>query len=309
MDKELKLKVASLMKEAGENKELRKALAQLIVEYVDPGHITFDYIGQLLDTRALNPGDLLVKKLRKGVGRVWTHVPGTIPMKSEVVISERINYVLDYAITGITANVQELKQGEIGTVDSLRSEMIKKLRDFYMGKVFTALTSVWTSTNTPNNYADSGSTITKTALDNMMNTIIRLSGNVKAIAGTRDALLPITEFAGWAINPSASDPTGLLIQSIGEELMKTGWVGSYKGTPLVVIPLEYDDPESNTLLIPTNKILVIGDKAGEFITYGGVESQEYTQDNIVPPQWNLNIWQSYGFIIDYAQRLGVIKVG
>ena len=37
----------------------RNALAELIVEYVDPKHITQDIVGMFLDTRTLKPGDAL----------------------------------------------------------------------------------------------------------------------------------------------------------------------------------------------------------------------------------------------------------
>ncbi len=296
---ELKLEMASVMKDPTQ----RLQLAEMIVEYVDVGHITFDFIGQLLNTRALQPGDMLIKKLRKGI-KVWSHVPGTIPMKSEITVSERLNYVLDYAVTGVTANVQELAQGDLGTVESMRTEMMAKLRDFYVGKVFTALTTIWTTANTGTNYDTVATAIDKTTLDDMIKVIIRQAGNVRAIVGVRDVLQPITEFAGWSTYSS----TDMLVQTVGEELARTGWVGSYKGIPLVIVPLDYDDPESHTLLVPDNKILVIGDKAGEFITYGAPTSQEYTDPRIVPPQWNLNIWQSFGFLIDYASRVGVIKI-
>lgn len=50
---ELKLKeaFASLVKEGK-----REALAQLIVEYVDPGHIVTDFVSLLMNSRRLNPG-------------------------------------------------------------------------------------------------------------------------------------------------------------------------------------------------------------------------------------------------------------
>ena len=51
MDEKLKESVASLMKEGD-----RSALAELMVEYVQPQHITTDFIGMLLNTRSLKPG-------------------------------------------------------------------------------------------------------------------------------------------------------------------------------------------------------------------------------------------------------------
>lgn len=45
----------------------RKALASLITEYVAPNHYVSNLVGLFLNTRTLNPGDILVKKVRKGI--------------------------------------------------------------------------------------------------------------------------------------------------------------------------------------------------------------------------------------------------
>ena len=50
-EKELKEAYASLIKEGK-----RDAIAQLLVEYVQPNHVTTDFIGLLMNTRSLNPG-------------------------------------------------------------------------------------------------------------------------------------------------------------------------------------------------------------------------------------------------------------
>lgn len=91
---EIKFKeaVASLLKEGK-----REALAQLIVEYVDPAHLTVDFVSLLLNSRSLNVGEALVKKVRKGI-KVRTLVPGSIHLASEITVRDRINYVLDGAV-------------------------------------------------------------------------------------------------------------------------------------------------------------------------------------------------------------------
>jgi hypothetical protein len=101
---ELKLKeaFASLVKEGK-----REALAQLIVEYVQPEHIATDFISLLMNSRSLNPGDSLVKKIRKGI-KVHTLVPGAIHMANEITVSDRINYVLDGADVKVTFKLNAL---------------------------------------------------------------------------------------------------------------------------------------------------------------------------------------------------------
>ena len=139
--------VASLMKDRTQ----RQAFAQMIVEYVKPNHITVDFVNMLLNSRSLNPGDSLIKKLRKGL-QVHTLVPGAIHLAHEITVTERANYVLDGADIKVTASEWDLDNGNIGTVGEIRTEMMAKLRDYYQNKVFTALTTVWTAVNTPNNY-------------------------------------------------------------------------------------------------------------------------------------------------------------
>ena len=122
---ELKLKesVASLLKSGD-----KAALAQLMVEWIQPQHITTDYISLLLNSKALNKGDSLVKKIRKGL-KVHTFTPGAIHLAHEITVTERMNYILDGADIKVTANLWELEAGDIGTVGEIRNEMMAKLRD------------------------------------------------------------------------------------------------------------------------------------------------------------------------------------
>jgi hypothetical protein len=74
-EKKLNEAIASLLKD--KSVPAREALAEMIVEFIQPNHITTNFVGMLLNTRALKPGDMLFKKLRKGI-KVRTLVPGSI---------------------------------------------------------------------------------------------------------------------------------------------------------------------------------------------------------------------------------------
>lgn len=215
-----------------------------------------------------------------------------------------MNYILDGSIVSVTANDWELQSGELGTVDSIRNEMQASLRDHIMNKVFTALTTVWTASNTPANFTDVGTAVTKTALDAMIETINQTTAGAKAIVGTRSALQPIMTFVGW----DTYSGTDAMIQGLSEELRRTGWVGQYLGVPLVVVRQQYNNPEDYTALIPEDKILIIGENVGEFVTFGSPQISEYVDPKPVPPQWYLRLYQQYGMLIDNAMGIGVLKV-
>lgn len=297
MDKKLQEQVASLVESND-----REALAELIVEFVDPTALTADFVGMLLDTRSLNPGDALVKKIRKGV-EVRTLVPGAVHLASEITINERINFVLDGADVKVTYNEWELENGNIGTVESIRTEMMNKLSDFYINKVFTALASVWSAANTPSNFVDVGGSITATVLEAAIDRINQTTPGVKAVIGVRSALTPITKFgAFW--DDGVSRVEGVPSQL--EEVKSTGWLGKYYGAPILAIDQQWDNPDDYNALLPTNKVLVIGESVGEFITYGDVKQKQWSDMNPTPPQWMLEIYQQFGMIIDNAQGIYVI---
>jgi len=300
MEDKLKERLASLMKDKGQ----REALAQLMVEYIQPHHLTVDFISMLMSSRALKPGDALVKKVRKGI-QVRTLVPGAIHLASEITVGERMNFALDGADVKVTANLWELESGEIGTVADMRTEMEAKLRDYYLGKVFTALASIWTVGNTPNNYVAAGSTITAPVLETAIDYINQTAGGVKAVIGSRVAMTPITKFAAFWADP---DDTYHSVPERIQEIMATGRLGNYYGAKLLTLEQEYDNLEDYNKLIPEDLILVIGQNVGEFITYGGVMTKQYDDMRPTPPQWYLEIYQQFGMIIDNASGIYVIKL-
>jgi hypothetical protein len=300
-DVKFKEAIAGVMKD----RKQREALAELIVEYIQPNHLTTDYVSRLLTTRSLKPGDSLVKKIRKGIS-VHTWVPGSISLKHEVTVSERINYVLDAAIVSVMANEWELESGEIGTIESLRAECSAKLADSHINRVFTALSSIWNGSNTPNNYATSATSVSQTVLEDMINVINQNTSGAKAIVGVRSVLTPITKFGAYWQTAASTNVVGS--QSKIDEVLNTGWLGNYMGVPLVAINQIYNNPEDHTALLPTDKLLVVGDAVGEFITYGGEKSKEWTDNEPTPPYWHLDIVQQFGMIIDNAEGIGVIEI-
>lgn len=298
-EKQLKESIATLVRDRSK----RDALAELITEYVQPNHITPDFVSMLLNSRSLNPGDALVKKVRKGI-RVWTLVPGSIHLASEITTSERINYVLDGSDVKVGWNAWDMENGEVGTVESIRAEMAAKLKDHFQNKVFTALSSIWSVANTPNNYISAGGPLTSTLLKNGIDYVNRTVGKVRAVVGARSILTPITTFGGFWTDPSGAAYARLDPQL--QEIMQTGWLGKWYGAPIVALDQVYDNPEDYTALIPEDKILIIGDNVGEFITFGEPKTKMWDDNRPTPPYTYLEMYQQYGLMIDNAQGIYVI---
>jgi hypothetical protein len=301
-ENEMKNAIATLMKE-----DSRDAFAEMIVEYVQPNHITTDFVSMLLNTRRLNPGDSLVKKLRKGI-EVHTLVPGSIHLANEITITDRIHYVLDGSDVKVTYNEWEMENGEIGTVESIRAEMLAKLKDSFQNKVFTALSTIWNATNTPDNFTSVGGSVTATALENAIDQINNTTGGVRAVVGVRSIMTPITKFGAFWNDGGTPDSGGQWsgIDSQLEEIVRRGMLGTYYGAPLIALDQIWDNPEDYNALLPTDKILVIGENVGEFITYGDVKNKQWSDMRPTPPQWFLELYQQFGLLIWAAQGIFVL---
>ena len=301
MDEKFLKAYASLAKDPNQ----RNALAALIIEYIDPNHITENIIGLFLDTRHMEPGDMLVKKMRLGI-EVRTLVPGSIHLASEITVTDRLNYMLDGADVKVRANQWELDSGELGTVAEIRNEMVAQLSDFYIQRVFTCLANIWTAVNTPLNFAVSVP-LTAAALRTGIDRVNYAVGTARAVVGTRLALAPITQFAGFHTGTPATGNVWGNVEAISE-IYKTGWLGQWYGCNIVALDQVWNDPVNNVPQVPNNRVVIFGEHVGEFITYGEPKWKEWTHWDPTPPDWLIEVYQQFGMIVDRAEGIYVIRV-
>jgi hypothetical protein len=195
-----------------------------------------------------------------------------------------------------------MENGEIGTIGEIQREMLAKLKDSFQNKVFTALSTIWSAVNTPDNFVSVGGTITATVLEAAIDRINQTTSGVKAVIGVRSAMTPITKFGGFW-----SDGTNVgYTETALEEIRNKGYLGKYYGAPLLMLDQIWDNFEDVNALLPTDKILVIGENVGEFITYGDVKTKNYSDMRPTPPQWFLELYQQFGLLIWAAQGIYVI---
>lgn len=314
MEQNKMLAVAELAKNAGKSADRRSEFAEMIVESIEPNRLTLDFFNMFMPTRALKVGDSLHKTVKNRGFPVYTFVPGTTHLASVPVPPREImTYMLDSIITKVRQNSWELQRGEIATVEKLRSDMSDSLVDEMVSRIFNLISSVWTGSTSRTNYHDASSGgIDATILTNMMETVLYYSGGVKAIVGTRRSLLPVYEMAGFTerTGTGATAATVVPVDSIVEEWRRTGRVASFRGAPLIELPQVWKKEAGNyeTRLVPEDRILVIGENAGEIILYGETEFQDHTDFSTEPADYVMAMWRSFGMIVDRPENIGYIKV-
>ncbi len=321
---ELKRAVAEKAATAGIAPNQRSAFAELIMTVVEPNHLTLDLFHAFLPTRQFNTGDRIGKRVRRGRYPVRTMVPGSKHLHDVLSFQESQTYMFDRLIAGTSHNLWEIQSGEVGTTDQFRSELRADIFDELVSRVFTLLATVWNSTDTPNNFTDASSTgITATALDNAIENMLDYTGSVRAIIGSRRALLPVYEFAQFRefeLSGTNVDGIAFVNQEAFNEFTNSRRVTRYAGIPLIELPQVYRNSLSFTgsggnvslrdpsqRMIPTDRVVLVGDQAGEIALMGGTEYQDYTDPTTQPPNYVLHAWQAYGLLVDDVEAIHVIK--
>jgi hypothetical protein len=287
----------------------REALSELLVEYIDPKHITQDIVGLFMNTRALKVGDALVKKVRRGI-EVKQLVPGQNTLASQITVKENITHNLDTAYAEVSHSEWEVESGEIGTADDIRREMTAKLSDFYQVKVMNALYTLATVDDNLNFYYMTGP-ITRAVLEGAIDYIADTAGAVRSVVGRRTALAPITKFAGYRVGLGGSETgsDGIVpVNSALEDIRRTGWFGMYYGAQFVALDQIYDNEYDRNPLLQDDLVVVIGDRCGEFITYGNVADEQWTDMATLPPTWHIRIHQQYGLLFDKMENVAIIRL-
>lgn len=305
----------------------RKAFAEVITEYVDPVYLTLDLASTFFNTRAMNFGEVHVKSF-KGKYHVQQIVPGQITLGEQITVRNKaVSYNLDILGAGAMYNELEMRHGGPAyTPETVRADVQKALAEKLLLRSWNALANVWNSTNAAaltipgsanSNFIDASGPLTSTVLDAAIDHVNYWSPGVKTIIGTEAALAPLSTFGQYnLISGSLSDNyvqidgrPAFTFQNVSPFGGNYG-VESYRGvTNIVRVKQIFDESEFPPKpLLPTDFILVVGDDIGEFITYGGVETKEWTDMEPTPPYWHYFIYQQFGMMIWNARGLVKIKV-
>ena len=317
---EFKVALASVAKTAKDARGFRTAYSDLLIETVEPNHLSLELFNAFMPTVQKKKGDQIGRRVRRGRYPIRSMVPGSKHLTDVLSYQEYYTMMFDRLIAGTSHNVWEIESGEVGTVEQMRKDLRADLFDEIVSRVFSLLTTTWTSGATPSNFVDqSGTGVTQTGLETLMETILNYSGQVRAIIGSRAALLPIYKFAQYrefVLTGTGTDRAAFPTAAL-DEFLRTMKVSTYLGVPIVELPQVYrnrlDAGTTSGLrnvsqrMIPTDKIVVVGDTAGQVVLMDGFEYQDYTDPTTQPANYVLHGWQAYGLIVDDVQQIGIIK--
>lgn len=312
-NKELHKAIAETAKTAGQSASKRSAYAELMIELIEPNHLTLELFRTFMPARQANLGDVPVKRVRRGRYPVQSMVPNTAHLVANPPdVQDYHTFIFDRLITGVRESTWNLENNPITTTENIRNGMRADLSDAIIAKIFSLLSTTWNSTDTPSNYSTTAN-LTYAQLDTMIENVMYTAGDVKAIIGTRRAVRDIYEFAGFREYAYAAGGVNNIAYPVNPfllEYLNTNRVSVYKGVPIIELPQVFRNrlPNLREALIPEDKILVIGADAGEILMYGDITYQDYTDMTVQPADYVLHGWMQYGLVVDMPENIGVIKL-
>lgn len=309
----------------------RAAFAEVMTEYIDPTYLTLDLAGQFMNTREMNFGDILVKRF-KGKYHVQQIVPGQITLGEQITVRDKaLGWNLDILAAKAQYNELELRNGGPQyTPETVRSDVRKALDEQIVMRSWNALANIWRTGNasaltysgsSTSNWISASGVLTAAALDAAIDHVNYWAGSVRTIIGTEQALAPLSTFGQYKVlGPFTPGTDTYMMKTDGtpEGTFNNGSpygngpkpVEVYRGVNNIVrLKQIFDETEyPKRPLLPNDFVLVIGDNIGEFITYGGPQTKEWTDMEPTPPYWNFEVWQQFGMMIWNAQGLVKIEV-
>jgi hypothetical protein len=302
----------------------RRALAEIITEYVDPVYLTLDIASTFMGTREMKFGDILVKRF-KGKYHVQQIVPGQITLGEQITVKDRaLSFNLDILAAKAEYNTLELEHGgPTFSPETVKSDVQKALQEKLLMRTWNALGNIWTAGNassltitgaTYSNYLNASGPLTSTVLDEAIDHVNYWSGGVRAIIGTEAALAPLSTFGQYQIIGTNNQyvtqngtPPGT-IQNVSPFGNGSKAIEAYRGVNNIVrVKQIFDNTKYPPVpLLPSTYVLVIGEDIGEFITYGGPQYKEYVDNRPTPPYWNYETWVQFGMMITNAR--GLVKI-
>jgi hypothetical protein len=305
----------------------RRAFAEVITEYVDPVYLTLDLMGQFMSTREITLGDMYVKSF-KGKYHVQQIVPGQITLGEQITVRNKaLSYNLD--ILSAKAKYNELELAHGGPAyrpETVRSDVRKALDEKLVMRGWNALGNIWTAGNagaltyggsSVSNYIDASGPLTSTALDQAIDHVNYWSEGVRTIIGTEQALAPLSTFGQYKLVSGVLADNYVTLDGRPAGTFQntspyggTQAVENYRGVSNIVrLKQIFDETQyPKRPLLPTDFVLVIGENIGEYITYGGAQTKEWTDMEPTPPYWNYETYLQFGMMIWNAKGLVKVKV-
>lgn len=270
----------------------REEVADIVKLALEDEYNKFDISPRIFDTKHFKYGDNpLFKTKKKGIKAYWTAPNSYVPMSRNY----QTEITMQFESLGVRpeASLSELKTGRLDSLASLIKDGKDAIETALYRKVYEVIAQAYNATSNKDNYLATNA-LTAESLDKAINRIRKKVGGTPTIIADFDLCTQIEGFNGFK-----------QLEWSSEEINDKGFLGKYRGCPILYLP-EIIDPVTQTSIIPTNKMFVVGRKIGYAATYGDTDVMQET--NINDKSWDVRVDKETGYVVTKPEGLFCIEI-
>lgn len=219
-----------------------------------------DIVSRIIDVKTVDLAapDYIEEDLR-GMRAYWQGKGGQI--LSDILRYTRTQMPREELVTAIDWHVDQMATNFWGTFDKLRTQAVGKLEQLPTTRLIELIQAAITSGTYYGTFA--ASTLTDAQVDSVLEEVAaRTAGNV-TIIGTR---IPVRALANVGLDFGPN---------VQEQVFRTGFIGVYKGYPVVQVD-NFEDFGGNFVL-PNDELWIVGQNAGRLTYYGAAAKVQQLQ--------------------------------
>lgn len=286
--------------------ENRKQLAN-IVQYAltDLDNKQLNFLDPVADRLTIGYKDRAQFKIKNenGIKAMWI-AKGATPQRSYV--TERTMSVETEAISSMpTIDLMDLRTGRINMADIVR-EAHRQIHLLKLGKIESVLHAAIQNYRTP--FYGTATGIDQTILDRMIGYFRRLGqvtilGDIEAVS----QLAPLTGMQQDATSPRQYSDTMI------DEFNASGYIGRYKGCPVIVMENAYENGKTTPLLKPNWLYLVPAGLTSEtknlkVVEEGGIQVFEDQKIEDLAYMMRIDTWFGAAFVSAHIPTIGAYNI-
>lgn len=270
----------------------RAELAELIRVYNEDHWNKHDITPLVFDKKTFKYGERpLFKTHKKGIVAYRTARNSLVPTSH--------NYEVEFEMTFDTLGVHvecsqlELKTGRLSSLADLIRGSQEAIETKRIEMVWETLAQTYNATSNKDNYIKTN-TVNKVALDAAINQVRRKVGGRQTLMGDYMLMTEIEEF-----------PEFKSLEEVYKEIRDYGVLGTYRACKVVYLP-EIINPVSKKSIVPTDKIMVLGQKIGYSATLG--ESRADQKRNFEDQTWEYRFEKDFGNVVTRPEGMAVVHI-
>ena len=267
-----------------------------------------DFLSRIADIKNIPIRGKAMFNVKLGGIKAYFQAKGSTTARSYVA-DKQVSLETEEISARPAINIIDLRAGHVNIADLIR-DANREMTLMKLKKIEAVLHDAIDDLGSP--YYGTGTGIVQATLDDQIAYFSRL-GRV-TLLGDQAAVSQLAGITGMVMNPGAQVPSWQRSGNMVDEYNNNGFIGTYKGCDVIVMPNGYRDDET-TPILDINWIYIIpagmtGDARNlKVVNEGGLNSMASQNIDDLTYEVRLDQWFGAGFITGKKPTIGAYKIG